>query len=627
MFVESRSGRPTNLSSRQELKNSLTLDQVKFSKWEYIFYQALIFGSGFSLPHQNKKLKKLAKIFGYCGLFFLAGLPTPANSQTFDPLTPETPDVPEPKPLPNQKSPLDESLVAPPIPESLIDIPGTIVVEQFQFDGGTAFEQTELNQAIANFIGKPITFAQLVQAANEITKLYVSQGYITSGAYLPEQNLNTGTVQIQIVEGSLSEIDVNLLKGRLTENYIRDRIEQKLTTPLNINQLQSALQLLQLNPLIESLDAELSTGIEPGTNALSISVTGADTFALQARLNNNRNPSVGSFERGIRLEENNLYGIGDSIYFAFNNTDGSNQYRGGYLLPINTRDGSISFDFSLAKNEIIEFPFDEVDIDVNSDNYDLTWRQPIFQKATAQVSQELALSFGGSLRESNTSLMDSPEGISPGADENGEIRTSTLNFSQEWLRRDRNQVISARSQFNLGINAFNATTDNSEPDGQFFSWRGQASYLRLLSEFKGTPSVGSTLLLRSELQLAADPLIPTEQFSLGGVATVRGYRQDTLLADNGFSGSAELRVPIARLPKINASLQLSPFIDFGTGWNTDGEESEFNTLLGTGFGVLLQTDNNLSARIDWGIPLINTESSDNTLQENGVYFQLEYNLF
>ena len=44
-------------------------------------------------------------------------------------------------------------------------------------------------------------------------------------------------------------------------------------------------------------------------------------------------------------------------------------------------------------------------------------------------------------------------------------------------------------------------------------------------------------------------------------------------------------------------------------------------------GLLLQADDKLSARIDWGFPLINDESSDNTLQESGVYLQLQYDLF
>ena len=641
MFAESRSSRPkvnlylpsTSYRSRIDLAdypNKLLIrSQLQISPWEVLLYRALIFSSQLSGSSQPQGIKKQFKLFSFSIICLLAVFrqPNSVSAQSFEPLTPERPQPPQPQPLPPRDNPLNESLDAPPVPESVQDIPGSIVVEQFQFAGNTVFSQAELEAAIANFTNQPISFAQLVQAANAITELYVAKGYITSGAYVPEQNLDSGIVQIQIIEGSLAEIEVNVVKGRLQENYIKNRLKRKTKTPLNINQLQEALQILQLNPLIASLDAELSAGIEPGTNALAVSVTGADTFSLQARLNNNRNPSIGTFERGIELGEANLLGIGDGIRFAYNNTNGSNQYEGGYTLPLNALDGSLSFDFRIAKNQIVEPPFDDADIDINSRNYDLTWRQPVLQRATSEVSQELAVNLTASRRESDTSILDVPENLSPGANENGEIRTSVLSLGQEWLQRNRKQVISARSQFNFGLDVFNTTSSEDEPDSQFFAWRGQLSYLRLLGTPKGQPAIGSTILLRSQLQLAADPLIPTEQFSLGGATTVRGYRQDVLLTDNGFSAAAELRLPIARWDKINASLQFSPFIDFGTGWNTDGESTEFSTLIGTGFGLLLLSEERLSARVDWGIPLINQDSEDNSLQENGVYLQLEYNIF
>ncbi|MGL5794483.1 MAG: ShlB/FhaC/HecB family hemolysin secretion/activation protein [Waterburya sp.] len=642
MFAESRSTRPianlyypsknspSLISLQEQLNSSLSDRQLVLSFWEFWLYQAVIFSSQLGTNSKSQEVKKLGAVLSYSFLFLLPMFrcPTVVIAQSFDPLTPDRPQPRSPRPLPPSSNPLDDSLKTPPTPESVWDIPGKIVVKKFTFAGNTVFSQAELNKAIAKFRGKPISFAQLVQAANEITQLYVNNGYITSGAYIPEQNLSSGAVQIQIVEGSLAEIEVNITKGRLKEKYIRDRLTSRITTPLNINQLQEALQLLQLNPLIENLDAELSAGIEPGTNSLRVSVTGADTFTVQTRLNNNRNSSIGTFERGVELREANLFGIGDGIRFAYNNTDGSNQYQGGYSLPLNARDGTLDFDFRVANNEIVESPFDEADIDIKSSDYNLTWRQPVIQRATPEVSQELALNITASKRESETTILDVPQALSPGANSQGEISTSVLSFGQEWLQRNRQQVIAARSQFNLGLDVLNATTSEDEPDGEFFSWRGQLSYLRLLSTPKGYPAVGSTIFLRSELQLAADPLISTEQFSLGGATTVRGYRQDALLTDSGFSATAELRLPIARLPQINGTLQFSPFIDFGTSWNADDEATEFNTLVGTGFGLLLQTEENLSARLDWGIPLINNDNSkDDNWQDNGVYFQLEYNLF
>lgn len=642
MFPESSSSRSkVNLSHSQKTSTSL-LDsenyesrlpsdrRITISQGQLLLYRALMLGFQWTTLEKSHEIKKLGKfvIYGCCLLLALYPQTNSVTAQSFEPITPDRPQSPQPKPLPPNSNPLKDSLDAPPVPESVLDTPGTIVVEKFNFAGNTVFSPAELQNAIASFINKPISFAQLIQAANAITELYVARGYITSGAYIPEQNLQSGAVQIQIVEGSLAEIEIDVVQGRLNENYIRDRLINKTSIPLDIHQLQEALQLLQINPLIQSLNAELSTGIEPGTNSLAVSVTGADTFSLQAILNNNRNPSIGTFERGLKLTEANLLGIGDEIYFAYNNTDGSNQYEGGYSLPINSRDASLNFDFRFAQNEIVESDFEEADIDINSRNYDFTWRQPVFQKANPEVSQELALNLTASRRESDTSILDVPQGISPGANEDGEIRTSAFSISQEWLQRNQKQVISARSQFNFGLDVLEATITDNEPNSQFFSWRGQLSYLRLLGTPKGNPAIGSTIFLRSELQLAADPLIPTEQFSLGGAATVRGYRQDALLTDNGFFAAAELRLPVARFPKINANLQFSPFVDFGTGWNTDGEELEFSTLVGTGFGLILQTEDRLSARFDWGIPLINNDDSrDGSIQENGVYLQLEYELF
>ena len=129
------------------------------------------------------------------------------------------------------------------------------------------------------------------------------------------------------------------------------------------------------------------------------------------------------------------------------------------------------------------------------------------------------------------------------------------------------------------------------------------------------------------MQLASNSLLSIEQFSLGGQGTVRGYRQDTLLSDNGIFASAELRLPIARLKEVQGTLQIAPFIDVGTVWNTGRENPQPNTLVGSGLGLLWQMGDTFTARLDWGIPLVNIDTNKRTWQENGVYFQLQYKAF
>ena len=76
-------------------------------------------------------------------------------------------------------------------------------------------------------------------------------------------------------------------------------------------------------------------------------------------------------------------------------------------------------------------------------------------------------------------------------------------------------------------------------------------------------------------------------------------------------------------------MQVTPFVDFGYGWNNkeQPEIQDSNTLLGIGLGLLWQMGDNFSARIDYGIPLIDVDSSDRTLQEKGIYFSLRYSPF
>ena len=547
-------------------------------------------------------------------------------AQSISPIPSPSPELPQPQPLTPQQEPLDIPSTEEPIPSQEIPkIPGTFTFKSFEFVGGTVFSEEKLQEVTAEFVGKPITFPQLLQAANKITQLYVQEGYITSGAYIPEQALESDVLKIQIVESSLEQINVNVTRGRLNKNYIRDRVLRATATPLNINSLQEALQLLQLNPLIDSINAELATGTRRGTNILDINVNGAKTFGIQGILNNNRNPSVGSFQRGVEISEANLFGIGDGLTLVYLNTDGSDEFEVGYILPINSRDGTLGFNFRNIDSEIVEEPFDELDIEVTSRDFDFTYRQPVIQRASAETTQELALSLTASRRESEGQLLGVDFPISFGADEEGEIRLSIVRFAQEWQQRSRQEFFAARSQFSLGVDAFDATiNDGDEADGEFFVWRGQLIWLRLLGTPKNNSSVGTSLLIKSDFQLATNSLVSLENFGLGGQKSVRGYRQDVLLSDSGIFASAELRIPIVQARNIRGSLQLIPFIDFGTAWNVDREDPDTNTLVGTGLGLLWQQGDNLQARLDWGIPLTDIDSRDNTWQENGVYFQLEY---
>lgn len=496
----------------------------------------------------------------------------------------------------------------------------TVTIEQFDFQGNSALSDIKLNELVADYLQRPLAFAELLTVERIITQEYTQAGYINSGAVIPaDQSFSAtgGVVEIQVLEGKIEEVIVTGTE-RLPKQYVRDRVARATQAPFNQRDLLEALQLLQLNPLIATVSAELSAGVSPQASILEVTIKEADSFEAQLLTNNGRSPSVGSWRRGITLNHGNFLGFGDRATLAYTNTDGSDSLDGSYTLPLNARKGTLTIAGGFNETEVVEPPFDQLDIIGDSRYLDLSLRQPLVLKPT----EEFALGVATSWQRSETELLGEDFPLSRGADDDGITKISAIRFFQDWTKRQPRQVIALRSQFSVGIDAFEATINEDDiPDSRFLAWRGQGQYVRLLAP-------DTLFVFRSDLQLAGDELVPLEQFGVGGFGSVRGYRQDTLLTDSAFFASAEVRVPILRVRNVDGVLQLVPFIDFGVGWNNgDFPDPDPNSLVGLGLGLNWQMGNRFNARLDWGIPLTDFDQPDRTLQEDGVYFSVNYNPF
>ena len=539
---------------------------------------------------------------------------------------PITPPIEEPQP---QLPPSQEILPTVPAPIPMQpaapgNLPALITIKRFDVTGSTVFSPAELARITGKYTNKPLDFAQLLQVASEITQLYVSNGYINSGAYVPGDrsiDANDGTIEIKVIEGRVEDIVVTGTK-RLDPNYIKSRIALGVGKVLKIDRTIDSLRLLQLDPLIKSISTELVSGQQPGTSIIQIAVTESPNWQAGASIANNRTPSVGEIIAQVGVSQNNLTGIGDGIGVTYGKSEASSVLDLNYTLPLNPRNGTLRFQYSNSNSRVIESPFDRLDINSNGQDFGLTYRQPIVQTP----SQEFALGATLARRETNTGYLFSVIGEriaypTPGADANGLTRVAAARFFQDYTVKDTQQVFALRSQVSLGVNALGATINPSSPDSQFLSWRGQAQYVRSLAP-------NSIFLFKVETQLADRPLLAIEQIGLGGQDTIRGYRQDLLLADNGVIASAEVRLPIFTAPDSRQVFQVVPFLDFGLGWNQPNNPSPNpnpSTIASGGLGLRYQGGDNFSARLDYGIPFTAIDTIKRTGQEKGFYFSLNYN--
>jgi hemolysin activation/secretion protein len=540
-------------------------------------------------------------------------------SPTIAQTTPQPPQIERlPQPTPSVLPALPTPLSPAPAPEIKPPLPTTdrIKVLRYEVVGSTVFSTQELARITQPFTGE-VTFDRLQAAKNAIEKLYLDRQYLTSGAYIPTGqtlSIDGAIVKIQVVEGKLEDIKITGTK-RLNPDYIRTRLGLATQQPLNNDRLIEGLRLLQQDPLIGSVSAELSSGIRVGTNLLEIKITENQTFTTEIATNNHRSPSVGSWQRRAQISEANVTGWGDRLILAYSNTDGSNGIDASYTIPLSPTQTTLSVNFGGTNSQIIEEPYRSLNITTNARYAEVSVRQPLIRRAGQDSTQEFAVSLTGSKLESSSALGNTPYPLSPGADNNGRLGISALRLAQEYVYRDNRSVLALRSQFNLGINALGAKINPTAPDSQFVSWQGQGRWLKQLAPDRN-------LIVQGRLQFSDRSLATLEQFAIGGQTTVRGYRQDALIADNGAFASVELQLPISRSE--NNLFQFAPFIDAGTVWNNSGNKNPGgNTLLSTGLGLQWQNDN-LSARIDWGLPLVNASTQQRSWQDNGLYFSVRY---
>jgi hemolysin activation/secretion protein len=183
----------------------------------------------------------------------------------------------------------------------------------------------------------------------------------------------------------------------------------------------------------------------------------------------------------------------------------------------------------------------------------------------------------------------------------------------EWIERRDGAVIVGSTQFSTGV------TDES-----FFAWQGRVLWMQR------TDVLGSRVHLRAEAQLADTGLPPMEKYALGGMNSVRGYRKNVLVKDNGINASLEWLFPLVR-NTITGSEYISvvPFFDYGRGWDSGQETADSGKgtdLASVGIGFRGNWKG-LSVDFFYGYGLLtNGITSGNDPQEQGIHFAVTWNV-
>jgi hemolysin activation/secretion protein len=563
-----------------------------------------------------------------CLLTALLATPTWLYAQDFGPPTapggemhppPFLPPT-EPAPLlstPAQPPAATAPAVTAPAPALSGAIPRTFV-QAIRVTGNTVFSDAELARITAPYVGRYVTDEDLATLRQALTLKYVNAGYINSGAVLPDQKVAAGVIEYRIVEGTLTKISVTG-NARLNADYISDRLALGAGPPLNVVALQDQLQILLQGPFIKRINAELVPGDQPGQARLDAHVVEGPGGKLSMTVDNDLSPSLGDARVVLNGQRFSPTGRGDILSGGLEYAQGYTKLSADYGIPLNAHDTTLDVLAEWTRADVVEDPLSVLDIQSRASTLGLRLSQPVLHT----TRQQLNLSLGLDLRSSQTKILGTGFAFTPGVEPDGHSQVSVLRFIQDYVDRDRSQVVAARSTLSWGLDAFGATNEGDNvPNGKFVAWLGQFQYARRLGKSD------SQILFRFDGQLSSRPLLPLEQFSVGGLSSVRGYRRNQLVRDQGFDSALELRVPVLRRPDGTPLLQLAPFADMGGAWYKGRNTEAPQTIRSAGLGLHYDPDPRVHAEVYWAHAyddkhLVNPSE---TLQDRGWHLLVRIDL-
>ncbi|MGO1072799.1 ShlB/FhaC/HecB family hemolysin secretion/activation protein [Lysobacter sp. CA199] len=476
-------------------------------------------------------------------------------------------------------------------------------VMAYQVLGNTQLPTIDIEKAVYPHLG-PQRSEQDVEAARAaLQSLYDQRGYPTVSVVIPEQDASTGLVTLQVNEQKVGRLRVN---G--ADYFSPDDIERQAPSLAqgkvpNFKDVQR--DIVALNQLPDRrVTPEIKAGATPNTVDVDLNVE--DSLPLHGSLElNNRNSANTTRQRlAASVRYDNLWQRGHSVSLSMQTApqrrEDAEVFSASYLARFGRSPYSLLGYAVRSKSDIA------VVGDLNVIGNGTLAGLRLMRSFAAREGFYHSLSLGVDYKDFNEALVQ-------GADRGSvpiEYFPFSVNYNADWVKEHSVSDLALSAVFNLrgigdGRLAFDAKRYQAQPN--FF-------YLRASGSHTWKSSNDAQLMLRLQTQFAGEPLISNEQFSIGGLDSVRGYYESESLGDMGAAATLEARTRsfADALGDAFQELRLRAFVDAGYARINDPlpDQLRSETLVSAGLGASLKAFGHLNGSIDVSHPLSSPNGND-----------------
>ena len=489
----------------------------------------------------------------------------------------------------------------------------------------------------------PLRASSALAAVQLINRAYLTAGFINSGLLvLPESDLTSGTLRLRLVYGELSAgasdpIAVEWRGGRagLSDDFIRAHFPSARARPFNALDLERDFRLLAEDERVRTVSAALQAGEAPGQARLNLIIDPVQRFEFYSGAANDRSPSVGG-ERGFvgGLARNMLLS-GDTLSAEVGFTEAAKDGQLSYSTPILSPATSLFVRAGFNNAAVIDRPLVPLDIKARERSAEIGLVQDIIRTPLTagpvagrwSSSQDLSVGVSIGHRRQKSYLLGEPFSFAPGAID-GRTEYTAMRLTTDYVRRNTDHVLWLSLTGTVGLGGTQSDIPSVPNPGDHFT--------SLRTQLSAAKRIGGGLELRGRLigQYSNGTLYSGERLGIGGISSVRGYRESLYLADRGVSGSVEVVYPFSLSGNSGrggvdwGAFSALAFVDGAWFGNVDAPRIQRDHISSVGVSLAWTPTDAFRASITYGHALQDvTTGGQKDLQDRGLHFQVSVRPF
>ena len=463
---------------------------------------------------------------------------------------------------------------------ALIDVPSdkngtSFYIKQIQLDG-VPKELSFLNKIARKHEQKHVTVSDITNIRNAFQRKLLDKGYVTSQVYIPEQNLNTGTLQFMVIPGRVEDIRYS---DSSAHGPWRTAFPVRPGDILNIRDVEQGLEQMK-RVSSQSVTMKLLPGTFVGTSIIELSIKQDKPVHGSISFDNSGLESTGVYQGSFTSSFDQVFRANDTFTMSLSgDLSGSGSIKGtraaslNYVIPHGKDTFSVSFSKSRYHQTIQSNPYDFT-YSGKSTTMKAKWNHVWSRTQREKRAFDISIS----TRHNHRFINDMEIPVQA-------LRTTSVEFGVSNRKYIGNATLYSRLGFQWGIGALGAQPEHKAsvamggPTSRYHMWLVDVDYRKPF--IMGHRPASFTSSFHGQWVQGGKRVYSVDTINIGNRYSIYGFDGEyTLMGDSGWYVRNEVSSVI---PRLNTEVYLG--LDVGAVYGKSTEALVGKTIAGTALGV------------------------------------------